>query len=813
MGRPGVRAAIVLSAVLSLAFFDVVFLGRTLQVSRTIATTYPTGPYGVTGPPPASIPITDNTPGVLEEPYLAFKRHELAAGRVPLWNPHQAAGMPFAANPEATLFFPPDLALYLLPPAYAWDVLLLLRLLAAGLFTALFLRTIGCGEVAAIGGGIAYMLGGPAVTWLNNVTMNPDCLLPLLLYAVELVLRGARPWAVPLAAAVIGLSVLGGHPEHTFFVQLTAGLYLAHRIWHGAGTPGATVRAGAAALLGLGVAGILLVPFVELWVRGAWTYHVHAVGLDSDETPARAITILLPYLFQPELVTYGYQHAGWLGGYLGVGTVALGVLGMSRDTPRRLGPLFGAILLVGLAKCYAVPGINLLGALPVLRHLRFSLHLTAVVGFAAAVLAGLGLDRIARGRVALRQAVVAALGLLTIMVVFVGINLAELDTSRAVPALVPGLAALVAVPVVLGLVDRGVLGRVAAGVALVAVVTAELLADKPDAHPARYEPFREPPYVRWLRARPGRPRVFGMGPLFPDTASAFQLDDLAVYEGIFLERFTRFVRTLVDPRRFTGASMVGELRGALPDYGNPFLDLLGVRYLIAAAGTVTDVPPGMALVYDADVAILERPAPLARAFTVDHWVVVGSQEEALAALREGFDFRSGVLLEGAEASLAASGAPGAPARPARILEYTPNRVVVEAAVDAPAVLVLADAFYPGWVASVDGRPQPVHPADALFRAVPLPGAGTHRVEFTFAPRSVDVGAAISLVSLVLLVVAWRWGARPRDPGSGDVRHLHVGRSEVDGGLHGDRTADQRFECLAARHARSREEGRDVGMDP
>ena len=114
----GLRAAAVLSGLLVLAFFDVVFLGRTLQVSRTIATTYPSGPYAAVGPPPASIPITDNTPpGVLEEPYLAFKRHELAAGRLPLWNPYQATGMPFAANPEATLFFPPDLLLHALPPA------------------------------------------------------------------------------------------------------------------------------------------------------------------------------------------------------------------------------------------------------------------------------------------------------------------------------------------------------------------------------------------------------------------------------------------------------------------------------------------------------------------------------------------------------------------------------------------------------------------------------------------------------------------------------------------------------------------------
>jgi len=771
---PGVRAAAVLSALLAIAFFDVVFLGRTLQVSRTIATTYPSRPYGVVGPAPASIPITDNTPGVLEEPYLAFKRRELAAGRVPLWNPHQATGMPFAANPEATLFFPPEVLLYALPAAYAWDVFLLLRLLAAGLFTALFLRTVGCGEIAALGGAIAYMLGGPVITWLNNVTMNPDCLLPLLLYAFEQVLRGERPWAVPLAAATIGLSVLGGHPEHTFFVLVTGALYLAYRMWHRAGTAGAASRVGLTFLLGLGAAGVLLVPFTQLWLRWAWTPHVGAVGLDSDEMPGRAITILMPYLFQPELVTYGYEHAGWLGGYLGVGTVLIGILGMSRDTPLRLGPLFGGILLVGLAKCYAVPGINLIGALPFLRHLRFSLHLTAMVGFAAAVLAGLGLDRIGRGAVGARQAVMVAGALVAIVCVLVGVNLGGLTAARAIPAAVPGLVALAAVPAVVALVGRGVLGRVRGDMVLVAVLAGELLAYKPAAHPPRYDAFLEPPYVRWLHAQPERGRVFGTGPMFPDTATAFGIDDLAVYEGIFLDRFTRFVHTLVDPRRFTGASMVGELRGGLPDYGSPYLDLLAVRYLIVPAGAMARAPAGMEVVYDADVTILRRTTALPRAFTVGHWVVVGSQEKALDALSDGFDFRRGALLEAEKTLLPPSAPLDAPVRPARISEYTPNRIVVEASADTPAVLVLADAFYPGWEASVDGRPAPVLPADALLRAVPLLEAGAHRVEFTFAPKSVYVGALVSLVSVVLLGVAW--AAAKRKALSGRVRrttgHFH-----------------------------------------
>lgn len=300
-------------------FFDILFLGKTLQVSRTIATVYPWGPYGAPGPPPSSIPISDNTPAVLEEPYLAFKRREVAVGRFPLWNPHQAAGLPFAANPEATLFLP-EIPLYVLPTAYAWDLFLLLRLFAAGFFTSLFLRLIGCSQMAAIGGGAAYMLSGPLITWLNNVTMNVDCLLPLLLFASERLLRGDRPWALPLAASVVGLTILGGHPEHTFFANLTGLIYMVYRGWTGDSrfrSWQCVGRLAAGYLLGVGMAGVLLLPFTEYFLGPGWSYHSTTVGLETDEVIDRAITILVPYLFQSELVTLQFGHAGWLGGYLG----------------------------------------------------------------------------------------------------------------------------------------------------------------------------------------------------------------------------------------------------------------------------------------------------------------------------------------------------------------------------------------------------------------------------------------------------------------------------------------------------------------
>ena len=88
--------------------------------------------------------------------------------------------------------------------------------------------------------------------------------------------------------------------------------------------------------------------------------------------------------------------------------------------------------------------------------------------------------------------------------------------------------------------------------------------------------------------------------------------------------------------------------------------------------------------------------------------------------------------------------------PARILEYAPERVVVEADSLAPALLVLSDSDYPGWRATVDGVPADILRANGLYRAVKLSG-GLQRVVFDYVPRSLQVGGAISIASLVSIV--------------------------------------------------------------
>ena len=71
----------------------------------------------------------------------------------------------------------------------------------------------------------------------------------------------------------------------------------------------------------------------------------------------------------------------------------------------------------------------------------------------------------------------------------------------------------------------------------------------------------------------------------------------------------------------------------------------------------------------------------------------------------------------------------------------------------PGYLVLTDAYYPGWTATVDGQPAEIERADIMFRAVKVP-AGQHRVELRYQPQSFSLGLLISIGTVVVLVGVW-----------------------------------------------------------
>ena len=60
----------------------------------------------------------------------------------------------------------------------------------------------------------------------------------------------------------------------------------------------------------------------------------------------------------------------------------------------------------------------------------------------------------------------------------------------------------------------------------------------------------------------------------------------------------------------------------------------------------------------------------------------------------------------------------------RLAEPTPETIILKANLAAPGFVLVADTFYPGWTATVDGMPTPIHPANLLFRGVAVSAGST-----------------------------------------------------------------------------------------
>jgi hypothetical protein len=120
--------------------------------------------------------------------------------------------------------------------------------------------------------------------------------------------------------------------------------------------------------------------------------------------------------------------------------------------------------------------------------------------------------------------------------------------------------------------------------------------------------------------------------------------------------------------------------------------------------------------------------------------VVAGEEEAFAALAK-MTPGAGAIVE-RDVGLGPSG----PAVAGRLVELHLNRAVAEIEAPAAGLVVVNEAYHPGWSATVDGAPAEVLPANGAFRGVVV-GPGKHRIEMAYS-----AGATLPLMGFGLLAM-------------------------------------------------------------
>ena len=153
-------------------------------------------------------------------PWVLYGAREIAAGRLPLWNPYAYTGAPFLSNPQTATLFPLTWLAWALPPALALTLPSLLKLVAAGLAMYWFLRLLALMPAPAFIGAAGYMLSSTLIAWLPWTFATTMVFVPLLFALVERLTQRGAPRDVALLALAVGLDVLAGYPQATLHALL-----------------------------------------------------------------------------------------------------------------------------------------------------------------------------------------------------------------------------------------------------------------------------------------------------------------------------------------------------------------------------------------------------------------------------------------------------------------------------------------------------------------------------------------------------------------------------------------------------------------
>ena len=746
-----------------------------------------------------------------------FGFRELRAGHLPLWNPYSFCGTPFFGGFQSALLYPPNLLFLFLPlgPAINWSIAL--HVFLAGAFTWLWVRNRGLHPLACLLAATMFMFGGPYFLHIFAGHLSNLCTLvwaPLLFLAIDRIFD--RPALGPclLGAFAAAMAILAGHVQYVFYLAVAAAIYSALNL---ACQPRAAARAIASERRGIPrtllcllaiCLGAAALSAVQLFTGFAEAGEgVRSVGLSYKMAsqfsfpPENYLTLVAPGFFGDLKIMpywgrcYLFEMSLFVS-LTGLVLAVSGALGGDRRARRFSFTMF--ILLLVLALGAHTPLFPLLyHYAPGFNKFRGSSKFISLAALFLSLLAAAGFDRIlkqqrvARGLLACTLAGGVVLGALALC-----LDQAALDISaqawwpaalhkiqatgemfsqpgilpgqfadppfilyagkHAAMTLLSGAVALFVLSLLLFLSNRS--RRWAVGIGLFALVELLLFAR---ASLITFEPERSiDPLVRQtLEQHPGDYRILDL--LDPNSALSLRVEDIGGDDPGVLRRY---------------AELIAFTQGQDPDKVTQYLRL---RHDNVLGGMLRHRFTFSR--QDGETVALETTNVLPRLQLVSRFRVMSQRDQILRALSNAtFNPRDEVILETVpkpEPQLATQ--PGV----VKLLDFSSDRLTLEADLKTPAILLITDSYAKGWRARPDGPSAQSHyeilPANYCLRAIPLQ-AGRHRLRVEYSPVGFRAGAWVSLASVALFLALApgcvrrglvRSGCRLRGVPSGICSHL------------------------------------------
>lgn len=718
-----------------------------------------------------------------------------ATGGFALWNPYLFGGMPYVGAMHGDIFYPTALMRMVMPTDVAMTWGLILHYMLAGFATWVFLRALGIGFFGSLVGAIAYMLSG----WLGSyVSAGHDgklfvgAMMPLAFLCVLRGVRDGRRWPWGALAIVVGLGLLSPHPQVMQYLLIAAGvfaLYVAFGMGEASpARPDAIRRLGfalGAIILGFAISAIQYLPVMEYTPFSPRSGGKEYAWLTSYSfPPVELVNTLIPEFTGIFEKYWGPNGIHFHSEYVGAAVWLLTFAAFRSQVRTRLAVFLA--LFAGFFTLWAMGGFTpfyqiVYAIVPGSKFFRAPSTIFFVANFAIAALAGIGAQGLIERAPSRRFIIAAAATIGVTLLLGVSGMLAGMGESLALPgreslaadnagAVMTGtLRAMLFAALALGVAilrGRGKMSATAAGWAFVSVVLLDQVSVL-----RRYWQFSPPAsktfasdaaidYVKKVTVgNPGRvldlpassatsvPRDVNLG---KSGLMAHGIRQVMGYHGNELRRYQDLMGGDAEARNL----------------GNPnFWQLANVRFLYGdfasapiegaklVAGPARDAAGSMVYLYELpgdNPAAWVTPAMVKAADTVSLGTLMDPR----------FPVHSvAIFNDSANVTPAQLSAPPAPLNlPVTISRYDAGAISLTLASPAPAgsALVVSENYYPGWSATVDGKPVTAARADYSLIGVPLP-TGAKTVELRFASASYEKGKLITLAAIVAALLLWLGG--------------------------------------------------------
>ncbi|MEM7586161.1 MAG: hypothetical protein AAF560_22410, partial [Acidobacteriota bacterium] len=760
--RELVAVSVLLLLLLCVPYGNVVFFGKSLVISDNRSPLEPSylGDYGPELVNPEvwrrqNLLATTNfhDPGAAAhqwEPGGEFLHKAIERGEWPWWDPYVGAGTPAMANMTQTFFFPPYLLMVALGNTSLLKNLYIFFLFwMAGLATHAFLRRHGIRCQASFFGAAIYMLSGAMTQHVGSFFGQTTACLPVVLLLTRWLLEAPRPSRIAALAVGYGATALSSFPP---MLLPMFGFAAGYGLWMILATRrGTRARLRLAGAFGLGIALSLgLVAFYYLPIADLMADTPPQVEARYRTFGAASLQLIgLFTLLSPTLVDgtkifidspmqglmYRYEVLPFIGIVPILAALLVGI--PATRLKRQLAAVTGCATLLLALKLLGVEPLHSLTQIGPLAQIRWVPYGGFMFSGFAAILAALGIERLADGRVSRAGAVLVALigGCLLGGVYLLGQAdgvLAHEHAEQWLTELRQGL--LVAVLFGALLIAITVL-RAKRHVPMLSILFLTgiwlleswfNLAAPRQARLDVWQPEMLPEYVQYLQREAGYGRVFGPEFVFrPNVGSAVEVFDLRSMMAFNSHRTHRLFEHYSQPWK-QEIFLVGSL--AMPPEG--VLDAANIELIIVRRGAGQMIHElksrGHRRKYQKTrLWIFRRPSSPRYYFSSDYWV---SDAETVFETLGSRQPSSQILLEQTPTF---QPVPNVEGDPEVVVEhFGRNRTLLALKAPRPGLVYLSESHFRGWQAALNGEPTDILRANYAFRAVEVP-AGDVQLELSY----------------------------------------------------------------------------------